>query len=250
MNGDGINPNGGLVRDASGNLYGTTEFGGSYAGCVSFGCGIFFRISPAGTETILHTFGGFPGDDGSLPAADLMIDRKGTIYGTTLTGGNSNDCGMAGCGAIFSYTMGGTFNTVFAFPGGANGEQPAGGVVEDKKGNLYGTTSGSAVTNDCQIGCGTIYEVSAGGTESVLAAFDGGKDWLDPTGDLVMSASGRPVRHIGGQPGACGRNSVQDQALRIRGNRRQDTQVRRRRRVTSRAMAIHILSPDSKGAHS
>jgi len=188
MNGDGYNPVGGLALDSSGNLYGTTEFGG--AGC-SFGCGIFFRVSPAGTETILHTFGGFSSDDGSLPAADLMTDRKGTIYGTTRTGGNSNNCGMAGCGTIFSFTSGGSFNVVFAFQGGADGAQPAGGVVEDKSGNLYGSASeGGVVTNDCQAGCGTLYAVGAGGVGSTLYAFDGGKSGADPVGDLIMDASG------------------------------------------------------------
>jgi len=84
---DGANPYAGLIRDAAGNLYGTTEFGGATFGgptstCnESYGCGVVFKLSPAGTETVLHSFTG--GADGSTPYAGLIQDGAGNLYGTT-----------------------------------------------------------------------------------------------------------------------------------------------------------------------
>jgi len=72
----------------SGNLYGTTLFGGgSGSGCFGSGCGVVFKLSPSGTETVLHSFAG---SDGALPFAGLIADRLGNLYGTTLNGGASN----------------------------------------------------------------------------------------------------------------------------------------------------------------
>ena len=84
---DGANPYAGLIRDAAGNLYDTTEFGGATFGgptstCnESYGCGVVFKLSPAGTETVLHSFTG--GADGSTPYAGLIQDGAGNLYGTT-----------------------------------------------------------------------------------------------------------------------------------------------------------------------
>jgi uncharacterized repeat protein (TIGR03803 family) len=80
---DGSKPFGTLVRDAAGNLYGTTYEGGG-TGCASFGCGTVFKLDPTGKETVLHTFTGAAGE---WPTAGLIRDTAGNIYGTTPYGG-------------------------------------------------------------------------------------------------------------------------------------------------------------------
>ena len=82
---DGRKPVAGLIADGSGNLYGTTEFGGAS------GNGVVFKLSPGGTETVLYSFTG--GSDGGIPRAGLIADRSGNLYGTTQFGG-------PGCGGV------------------------------------------------------------------------------------------------------------------------------------------------------
>jgi uncharacterized repeat protein (TIGR03803 family) len=104
---DGGNPVSGLVRDASGNLYGTTQNGGSESSaCMYFGttCGVVFKLSPTGAETVLHTFTG--GADGGNPIGlGLIQDLAGNLYGTAAAGGESfSTCGETGCGVVFKLT--------------------------------------------------------------------------------------------------------------------------------------------------
>src|SRR5437667_354562 len=83
---DGAYPVGGLIMDTKGNLYGTTEYGGS--GCSDSTCGVVFQLASDGTETVLHTFTG--GSDGLIPAAGLIRDSNGNLYSTTYKGGAAN----------------------------------------------------------------------------------------------------------------------------------------------------------------
>jgi len=92
---DGGYPEGGLVRDAAGNLYGTTYAFGN-TGCQGGGCGVVFKVDKAGKETVLHTFTG--GKDGGQPHAGLIFDGKGNLYGTTSVGGTHN------AGTVFKIT--------------------------------------------------------------------------------------------------------------------------------------------------
>ncbi|MBV9263882.1 MAG: hypothetical protein JO324_06125 [Candidatus Eremiobacteraeota bacterium] len=94
---DGSNPAAALI-DVDGVLYGTTARGGG-SGCGGFGCGTVYSIGTAGTETVLHSFGGEP--DGADPVAAL-VDVKGALYGTTASGGRG--CGSSGCGTVFALT--------------------------------------------------------------------------------------------------------------------------------------------------
>ncbi|MGH6889632.1 MAG: choice-of-anchor tandem repeat GloVer-containing protein [Rhizomicrobium sp.] len=95
--GDGANPEGGLISDNSGNLYGTTEYGGGRNACNgTYGCGTVFEIAPDGTETILHSFGN--GNKGANPVAGLVADSSGNLYGTTQFGGTY------GYGTVFEIT--------------------------------------------------------------------------------------------------------------------------------------------------
>jgi len=98
--GDGANPMAPLIRDAAGNLYGTTEYGGLFGvACGGNGCGIVFKIDPSGKETVLYRFTGIPGNDGMNPLQGLVRDAKGNLYGTTSQGG------------VYSY--GNSYGTVF-----------------------------------------------------------------------------------------------------------------------------------------
>lgn len=106
---DGSNPFAGVVQDADGNLYGTTEYGGILECPPGLqGCGAFFEISSAGQFTVLHTFctAGDPCSDGMYPATTLLQGTNGILYGATLAGGGSNICNDGGCGTLFSSSMG------------------------------------------------------------------------------------------------------------------------------------------------
>jgi uncharacterized repeat protein (TIGR03803 family) len=143
---DGYLP-GSVVLDAQGNIYGGTSEGGDAAACPAFGCGIIFKISPSGQETILHTF---HNTDGAVPN-ELMFDPQGNLWGTT-AGGGTNDQGT-----IFKITTSGTFTNEYNFQGGLNGGVPYSGLTEDAEGNFYGTVGGGILA--CiQSGCGMIYK--------------------------------------------------------------------------------------------
>ena len=132
---DGNNPNAGVVFDAAGNLYGTTNNGGAN------NFGTVFELSPSGgdwTESVIHNFYAIPGVDGVYPeSAGLTLDASGNLYGTTAAGGaNAN-------GIVYKLTpaTGGewTESVVFTFDG-TDGNQPVSGVTLDRHGNLYGST--------------------------------------------------------------------------------------------------------------
>ena len=128
-------PYGGVIADSKGNLYGTTYYGGAN------GAGSVFKLTKSAgkfTESVLYSFTG--GTDGSWPTTTLMLDAKGNLYGTTSAGGDSN-----GDGVVFKLTpkSGGKWSesTVHRFGKGSDGSMPYYGLVSDKTGNLFGTTS-------------------------------------------------------------------------------------------------------------
>ncbi|MGH7869410.1 MAG: choice-of-anchor tandem repeat GloVer-containing protein, partial [Candidatus Dormibacteraceae bacterium] len=177
---DGASPNGGLVFDKAGNLYGTTESGG-LTGC-SGHCGTVFELSPANkgtwTETVLYQFCSQPNcSDGGEPRAGLLIDDLGNLYGTAAQGGIG--CGVVGCGTVFELSPPALpgdswqYTVLWSFGNVANdGIGPYGRLNRDSKGNLYGTTAGSCCVGG---GDGIVFELSPGlgGTwdETVLYAF-------------------------------------------------------------------------------
>jgi uncharacterized repeat protein (TIGR03803 family) len=189
--GDGGQPAAGLIFDAVGNLYGTTNFGGS-TNC-NLGCGTVFKLSPASgswTETVLYTFTG--GADGREPYARLLFDTAGNLYGTTLLGGNIGSVCSSGCGTVFKLTStsgGWTESVPYAFAGGTDGASPYDGLVADRYGRLYGSTYAGGVH-----GAGTIFRLSGAKsgnwTEIVLHNFGDGYGGKNPYGDVLLDAAG------------------------------------------------------------
>jgi uncharacterized repeat protein (TIGR03803 family) len=166
----GLHPTAGLVRNAEGNLYGTTNQGGN-TGCGGLGCGTVFKVTPSGEETVLHVFTGAP--DGASPAADLILDKEGNLYGTTQDGGAS--C----CGTVFQLTPAGKETVLHSFTGAADGGAPSARLLSDGEGNLYGTTQYGGASY------GTVFELTPGGILNVLYTFTGGADGGTPLGGLI-----------------------------------------------------------------
>ena len=167
---DGADPNAGLVLDGAGYLYGTTDGGGAK------GLGTVFKLSRTGTETILYSFVGGT-TDGANPLAGLSMDSAGNLYGTTEGGGAD------GLGTVFEISAGGTETLLHSFAGGAtDGANPRSALVMDRFGDLLGTTYGGGTS-----GLGTVFEISAGGAESILHSFAGGTtDGANPYGGVVL----------------------------------------------------------------
>lgn len=200
-NSDGAFPNGGLIFDQTGNLYGTSQ-GGGLGTCTSrLGCGTAFELSPSGsgvwTETVLHSFG-TGNSDGWGPEAGLIFDQSGNLYGTTEVGGSEN-CNYAGCGTVFELSPNGsggwTDTTLYSFKGASDGSLPTTGLIFDKTGNLYGTTpDGGDTACNSGLGCGTAFELSPNGsggwTELPLYSFQGGSDGQYPSSGVIFDQSG------------------------------------------------------------
>ncbi|MFZ0363197.1 MAG: choice-of-anchor tandem repeat GloVer-containing protein, partial [Candidatus Cybelea sp.] len=157
---DGANPYAGLI-DVNGTLYGTT-FAGGDTGCYSGrGCGTVYSISATGTETVLHSFSGGL-SDGEAPYASL-VDLNGTLYGTTYSGGPSNQ------GVVYTVTSSGMESILYRFGGGSDGAYPKANLVA-AKGRLYGTTYYGGGHLNCRAdpGCGTVFSITPKGEELVL----------------------------------------------------------------------------------
>jgi uncharacterized repeat protein (TIGR03803 family) len=149
---DGGSSTGGLVRDSAGNLLGTTTGGGASKH------GVVFKLDPTGKETVLYSFTG--GMDGDAPLASLAIDGSGNLYGTTDTGGNSNNC-LFGCGVAFRVDTTGKETVLYNFTG-SDGDQGLDMSI-DPSGNLYGTTLEGGVSS-CDIvftsECGVVFKLT------------------------------------------------------------------------------------------
>jgi uncharacterized repeat protein (TIGR03803 family) len=179
--GDGTEPSSGLAMDSSQNLYGTT-YGGGDPECKSnfkF-CGTVYRVTPDGTETVLHAFTG--GADGFNPDGTLALDAEGNLYGTTEFGGSGS-----GTGTVFKLAPDGSKTVLYSFNGGTDGSQPGAGVILDAVGNLYGTTQIGGNNGCGNGGCGTVFKITANGTETVLHSFQG-PDGIFPFGGLVFDS--------------------------------------------------------------
>jgi uncharacterized repeat protein (TIGR03803 family) len=170
----GFVPNG-VIRDEQGNLYGSTVIGGLEGGCFGYGCGIVFKLDPAGKETVLYRFKG--GQDGGYPSGPMVRDAAGNLYGATGYGGDLSCLPPHGCGTVFKLTPNGKETVLHRFTGtGGDGAQAWSGLVRDQEGNLYGSTVDGGTGPNCtsdENGCGTVYKVDKTGKETILHSFTG-----------------------------------------------------------------------------
>lgn len=145
---DGAYPDG-LILGSDGNLYGTTQGGGTFQGsaCATSGCGTVFRITPSGTLTTLHVFSGT--SDGSVPLSVTQA-TDGNFYGTTFFGGTPNNNGV-----VFRVTPGGTFTVLHSFTSPIHSVT---GLTQVSNGLLYGVSGATGSTSI------TVYSISLSGT--------------------------------------------------------------------------------------
>lgn len=183
-----------LIRDNAGNFYGTTSYGGDLNCNYEFnqrGCGVVFKVSATGHETVLHSFSG--GSDGALPFGGLVADAAGNFYGATYEGGGG-DCFSTGCGTVYKITPTGTETVLYRFAGGSDGEGPYYvNLAIDQQGSLYGTTlHGGSVGCDASktSSCGTVFKIDRTGKETLLHTFTGAADGAYPFSGLVRDSQG------------------------------------------------------------
>ena len=191
---DGRYPNGGLLGDTAGNIYGTTtEWGNSgnmYGGMV-------FSVSKKHAYTPLYNF--TAGADGRYPQAGLIRDEQSNLYGTTAGGGTF------GVGTVYKIDTAGNHTVLYSFSGGADGLSPWSSLARDAAGNLYGTTSGGIYDGSGK-GFGTVFKLDTSGTLTTLYAFNGGSDGQWPQSPLLLDAAGNLYGTANGVTfdGACG----------------------------------------------
>jgi uncharacterized repeat protein (TIGR03803 family) len=188
---DGGNPVAGVTLDQAGNLYGTTQFGGSY-NCEIGGCGTVFKLTHRGSGWVLsqlYVFAG--GDDSQYPAAKLSFGPDGALYG-------SSEGGIVG--TVFSLRPPASIcrsiscpwikTVVFSF--GESG--PSGDLTFDAAGNIYGTTANGGMFQNCGgLGCGVVYELTLSGgvwTEDILHNFTDGVDGGHPHSGVLFDHAG------------------------------------------------------------
>jgi uncharacterized repeat protein (TIGR03803 family) len=180
---NGADPVAGLAMDtASGNLYGTTEFGGDLSLNLGQGCGTLFEIAD-GSST-LTTLYSFSGTDGQCPATALTIDTGGNLYGTTSAG-----TGAVADGTVFKIASSDIGRHVLTWSisfSASNGTDPQSPLLVDDKGNIFGTTEYGGLYDD-----GAIFEVGSGtGAINSIASFDRNTDGLEPMGSIAVDGSG------------------------------------------------------------
>jgi uncharacterized repeat protein (TIGR03803 family) len=223
---DGGVPNGGLVIDKQGNLYGTTFSGGSAA------LGTVFKVTSSGEFSTIYTFpdlahGGHPNAALTLASGDLYgttqyggAANRGTVFSLELASGTetilysfsgmpdgaypqaqlvfhggelygtTTEGGLSNNGTIFRLTTAGAETILHNFGNSPDGSYPTAGVVLDKAGNLYGTTfhGGNGFP-----GSGVAYKVDTAGNETILYTFSGGFDGQSPASGLILNPAGTTV---------------------------------------------------------
>jgi uncharacterized repeat protein (TIGR03803 family) len=172
---DGGGPLNGFTGDGAGNLYGTTESGGTT------NHGVVLKLNKSGVETVIYNFA--DGADGAYPEGALLHNKAGIFYGTT-TGG-----GASGTGTVFEVTPAGKEKVLYSFAGGTDGAVPQAGLALDAVGNLYGTTTAGGAD-----GNGTVFKLTPkkGGTwtETLLYSFGTGTDGSIPVAGVTFDKAG------------------------------------------------------------
>jgi uncharacterized repeat protein (TIGR03803 family) len=181
------------LTNVKGILYGTTLKGGnSSCGSSTSGCGTVFKITPSGTETVLHSFAG--GNDGETPAWTPLILVNGSLYGVTGLGGKN------GGGTLFKVTTSGKESIVYRFKANAPESNPEGLIYS--RGAFYGPSvgGGGVYGNDY----GSIFKVTMSGKKSTVYIFKGFPDGALPEGQLALLRGTLYGTTFGGGINQCG----------------------------------------------
>ncbi len=173
---DGANPSASLILDGQGNLYGTA---GGGLDCPQESCGVVFKITQSGTETVLHSFAN-DAMDGIFPSSGLVRDGRGNLYGTTWQGGIYDE------GTLYRVTPSGTETVLVDFVKSDLGYFPSGNLLLSVNG-IYGTTYYSAYS-PCS--CGAVYKVDSSGEYLLLHDFTLSPDGNFPNGALILGFGG------------------------------------------------------------
>lgn len=187
--GNGAFPNSEVAIDSRGNIFGTTQDGGTH------GFGTLYKISSSGVMTTLTNFNGV---NGKHPMGSIAIDAQGNLYGTTYEGGvTAINNAINGYGTIWKYSPTGGLTTLASF-NGANGMFPEHGVTVDLQGNLFGCTVYGGSN-----GKGVVWEYSTAGVLSTLVSFDGANNGSTPYSRLSLDGAGNiyGVTNMGGAAG-------------------------------------------------
>jgi uncharacterized repeat protein (TIGR03803 family) len=153
-------------------------------GCLPSAC--------AQTYQVLYSFAG--GTDGASASGSLVSDSAHNLYGTTLSGGDTNCLPPYGCGTVFKLTQAGVEAPLVIFHGTTNGQGPNAGVIHVGS-TLYGSTQFGGPAN-----AGTVFDISPSGTQSILYNFQGGADGADAFGGVVRDSAGNlyGTTYVGG----------------------------------------------------
>ena len=185
---DAWEPNGPIVLDTAGAIYGSSGFGGARND------GAVFKVTRNGskyTESVLYSFPG--GAGGQLPQAGLTIDKHQSIYGTTMYGGSTEGyCYSGGCGTVFKLTAEKSSyseRVIYAFEGRPDGNLPFGALtVNDRAGAVYGTTYWGGTKS-----VGTLFKLTRKGStysDTILHSFTGKGDGFLPEGTPLLKSNG------------------------------------------------------------
>jgi uncharacterized repeat protein (TIGR03803 family) len=200
---DGGGPRAGVIRDAEGNLYGTTYTGGTSGGAARFG--VVYKLDTTGKETVLYNFCSIMPDctDGGFPESGVIRDSAGNLYGAASSGGPGHS------GVVYKLDTTRKYTVLYGFTG-ADGGSPNGGLIRDSAGNLYGTTYSGGTAN-----AGTVFKLDSANQETVLYSFTGGADGATPDAGVIRDAAGNlygttyaggggPCHQGTAQPTGCG----------------------------------------------
>lgn len=173
---DGASPRAALITGTNGNLYGTTEYGGTN------GQGLVFEITLDGSLTPLYSFTGE--SDGANPYAALVQGADGNFYGTDGDDdGILAQSGTAAYGTVFKMTPAGVVTVLHAFTNGIDGASPRTSLIQGADGNFYGTTGTGGLN-----GIGTIFRITPAGVLTNLHSFSHGSDGYYPLAPLIQGA--------------------------------------------------------------
>jgi uncharacterized repeat protein (TIGR03803 family) len=165
----GVYPSSGVIQASDGNLYGTTQGGGTY------GLGVVFKIGLSGNFSVLHVFDDM--NSGYYPITKLLQANDGSFYGTTTVGGANEG------GTVFKLDQAGNFSVLYDFDDASGG---ANALIQGSDGNLYGTISFFGGSN----GDGTIFKLTTSGNFTALHSLDGASEGSNPEAGLIQASDG------------------------------------------------------------